>query len=173
MMLYILILARVILKEIITIVKLIGVVLSIIGVFLVVQPEVIFGGKDETEDIQNGTISQNISSQSTSEQTHTAFDNAMGYSMTISAALSYGSLTITQKAKLQHIHPMDIGFYAAVPKMLVPLVLSLATEVLTFPTETLMIVLVLGSQFYWCFHTYITHFNLKLYDRFRNQLHPS
>ena len=55
MMLYILILARLILKEIITIVKLFGVVLSIIGVFLVVQPEVIFGGKDETGDIQNQT----------------------------------------------------------------------------------------------------------------------
>ena len=151
MMLYILILARLILKEIITIVKLIGVVLSIIGVFLVVQPEVIFGSKLEKEDIQNRTISQNVSSQSTSEQTDTAFNNAMGYSMTILAALSYGSLTITQKAKLQHIHPMDIGFFAAVPKMLVPLLLSLATEVFTFPTETLMIVLVLGNHFFIAF----------------------
>ena len=145
MMLYILILARLILKEVITVVKLIGVILSIIGVFLVVQPEVIFGNEDNVDHHDNLTSSQNVSLKSISTGTNTAFNNAMGYSMTILAALSYGSLTITQKARLPHIHPMDIGFYAAIPKMLVPLVLSLATEVLTFPTETLMIILVLGN----------------------------
>ena len=147
MMLYILILARLILKEVITIVKFIGVVLSIVGVFLVVQPEVILGQKTTaTSGPQNLTIPQNNVSHIDLEEENITFNNIMGYSMTITAALSYGSLTITQKARLLHIHPMDIGFYAAIPKMLVPLVLSLALEVPTFPSDVFRIILVLGKS---------------------------
>ena len=163
MMLYIMILARAVLKETITIVKVVGVSLSIVGMFLVVQPEMIFGHQptDQSQEqnvtldvspenvsaVHYSTSTHNVSSQNSQEQPNTVFNQIMGYFMTVLAALSYGSLTITQKAKLRQVHPMDIGLYAAIPKMLVPLLVSLLTEVLTFPTDTFRSFLVIGAHF--------------------------
>ncbi len=243
MMLYVMILARIILKEKITIIKFVAVILSIVGVILVIQPAFLFGenmqvtpqtsyfgsqtgnGHVNSSDVlgdrngthvspnqdifnvpttigkvgenlllinnslnvpstgldsdllnvsstsgelskdllpKNGTFTTTIGKyvESSLRQNYTInvtltiegpeesslFRSILGYSLTVAAALSYGSLTVTQKAKLQHIKPVDISFFAAIPKTLVPLAVCLICEDLTFPTQLFPVSLVLGES---------------------------
>ena len=93
---------------------------------------------------QNITINMTVATDQIGQST--LFRSTLGYSLTVAAALSYGSLTITQKARLQHIKPVDISFFAAIPKTLVPLAVCLIWEDLTFPTQLFPVSLVLGKN---------------------------
>ena len=171
------ILARIILKERITAEKFISIVLSILAVFLVIQPSFIFGtyqetGKSEEEKIIIEQLKKLDNKQITFMRAPSPYDfwlnvtngtippppddsgvstgdEILGYMLMILSGASGAANTVIQKAKLNHVNSLILNFWTSIAITLVPLVLSLIIEFddLTFPTDIENILLVFGQAF--------------------------
>ena len=152
-----------------------SIVLSILAIFLVIQPSFIFGTYEEkgTTEEKDPTIEKlkqldnkqisfmraplpdgfYLNSTNATKpppvDVSTTGNEILGYLMMILSGASGAVNTVIQKSKLNHVNPLILNFWTSIAMTLVPLVFSLILEFddLTFPTDIESILLVLGQAF--------------------------
>lgn len=168
LILFVTVMARVFLKERITVVKTASIILSIFAVVLVIQPEFLFGAGSATTDEYSAVLRQNcqISGNGSYDLENTLqnltiapTEGAETYVSTGGAVLGYVFITlcglsgamnsVIQKMRLSTGSVLAIMFWTAIVSIIVPLILSLITEHndLAFPTDAGNVLLVLCHSF--------------------------
>ena len=175
------ILSRILLKEKTTPIKWLSIFLSIVALFLVVQPDFIFKTNKESE-VDNGEsyigayasyVVHKFARFSDLTQSNVFYLNGMnesvnsttnipdqdssasvemeilGYFFLLIAGCSSSATNVFQKFRLNNENPLAINFWTSFVMTVIPLVLSLIVEwdSITFPTDPINILLVLGQSF--------------------------
>ena len=139
-------------------IKLISIILSILAVFLVIQPSFIFGTyqsfEDRNDDEEELAIMQvlkmldgkqitfmraplpdgllynvtNGTTPPTEDPVVLIGDEILGYLMMILSGASGAANTVIQKAKMNEVNPLILNFWTSIAMTFVPLVLCLIIE---------------------------------------------
>ena len=122
---FVTIFARIFLKEKLTIVHLVALLLTVFGIVFISQPSFLFNKPNFGN--QNQTISSNFSStNSTNEQQSNDFKKVLGFSLSLLGALSYTTVSIVVKELVnQKAHLTIILLYAAYYGLPVGLLMSI------------------------------------------------
>ncbi len=173
------VLARIALKERITVIKFASILLSLVAIFLVLQPSFIFGeagdadGEDGTEGVldklENRQITfmmapipgerfENVTSPPRGKSDMSKAEVVMGYCLVLLAGVAGAFGTVALKSKLSREDPLVGNFWTSIFLTVFPLILSLAIEFdnLVFPTDAEEILLVLGQAFASAFALLLT-----------------
>ena len=115
-----------------------GVIISIIGVILITQP---WYDKSSPEVNRNETLI-NSTAVPTFHQpkpySHTFEDDFLGYVLVIIAGVTFSLAQITHKVKLKEYDTLILNFYGGIIATTIPLILSLSTENMAFPSGTFL-----------------------------------
>ena len=169
----------VLLKEKLTLPKIVGVCLNIVGVITCVQPW-LNNGDSQEEDVTKSHLNHRIIRNSKNflrplfhylhsyENIHESYvtsdpnetnittvqpilpeddglDEVFGYIMAATAGVVISFANILIKFRLQEVSPSHLNFYAGVLGTIIPLIISLSTENITFPTDDWDIVYLCGQ----------------------------
>ena len=114
-----------------------GVIISIIGVILITQP---WYDKSSSPFVNETLI--NSTAVPTFHQpkpySHTFEDDFLGYVLVITAGVTFSLAQITHKVKLKEYDTLILNFYGGIIATTIPLILSLSTENMAFPSGTFL-----------------------------------
>ena len=114
-----------------------GVIISIIGVILITQP---WYDKSSSPSVNETLI--NSTAVPTFHQpkpySHTFEDDFLGYVLVIIAGVTFSLAQITHKVKLKEYDTLILNFYGGIIATTIPLILSLSTENMAFPSGTFL-----------------------------------